>query len=398
MLLLINPYDGVNRRVLDCALAGRRLPDFVTSNLASLRPVDARLVEPASGWRVDRTDLELLSNGVDVLVIDADVWLSRRALEQLLRVAGRRDLAVKVTLPTISSPRTSGLPDLVALYLPALVAPSVLLEIGDGLLQQGIGAARDSVGEALLLDGRHLDADDPPLRVSSLAHLATLERRILLQRALAALDAGVRIRDPHQVAIRGEFDCGADVEIDIDVIIEGRVTLSDGVQVGAHSILINSTIGKGTLIRPYSIIEQARIGSDSVVGPYARVRPGTVTGEAVQIGNFVEIKNAEIGSGSRINHLSFIGDAAVGSNVTLGAATITCNHSHHGAVRTEIGDGAYVGSGTELVAPVIIGENATIGAGSTITDDVDAGTLALARERQVSVPGWRPAEGPPSAP
>ena len=216
------------------------------------------------------------------------------------------------------------------------------------------------------------------------------EAEILYRRAVEALAAGVRIRDPRSIAIRGQLRCGKDVEIDLHVIIEGTVTLGDGVKVGANCILTSASVGPGTKINPYSMVEGAEIGSDGFVGPYARVRPGSVIGDSVSIGNFVEIKSSTIGSGSRINHLAFVGDATLGKNVTIGAGTITCNHDRRGVARTEIGEGAYIGSGCLLVAPISIGANATIGAGSTITEDAPEGKLTIARTRQATIENWTP--------
>lgn len=223
--------------------------------------------------------------------------------------------------------------------------------------------------------------------------LAALERGILKARADDALRAGVRIRDPQTISIRGELHCGSGVEIDINVIIEGRVRLDDGVKVGANCILINATIGAQSRVNPYTMVEDAVIGANTRIGPYARIRSGSTIGDSVQIGNFVEIKNSEIGDASRINHLAFIGDATLGRAVTIGAGTITCNHDGISTKRTLIGDEAYIGSGSLLVAPLVIGEHATIGAGSTITEDAPAGRLTLGRSRQLTIPDWtRPVE------
>lgn len=387
MLLLLNAYDGIHPRLLADSLAGSRLPDLVASNLSSLTPIAARVIGVESGWDVGVTDVG--GGAVDVLLLDADVWLSQQALQGVLRHAREQNEKAKVTMRVTSRAETSPRSDIVALFVPASAA-SLFTDFGDGRLRHGLGSAVDRLGRIRELDALSFDVDDPPMRLTGLADVAALERRIILDRAVAALNAGVRIRDPQLIAIRGELHCGANVEIDLNVIIEGHVTLGEGVVVGAHSIIIDSVVEAGTEIRPYSLLEGAHVGPNSVVGPYGRLRPGTATGADVQIGNFVEIKNSAIGSGSRINHLSFVGDATLGNNVTLGAATVTCNHDRHGAVHTDIGAGAYIGSGSELVAPVIVGEGATIGAGSTITDDVPPGTLALARERQVLVPGWRP--------
>src|SRR3989338_3375165 len=178
---------------------------------------------------------------------------------------------------------------------------------------------------------------------------------------------GVYVHDVNNLYIRGDLQCGKGVEIDVNVIIEGNVKLGDGVKIGAHSILRNATIGDNTVVHPFSMVEDAMIGANTFVGPFGRVRPGSTIGDHVQIGNFVEIKNSDIGPRSRINHLAFLGDATLEENVTIGAGCITCNHNGSGAVNTQIKAGAYIGSGCLLVAPLSIGKDATIGAGSTIT-------------------------------
>jgi bifunctional UDP-N-acetylglucosamine pyrophosphorylase / glucosamine-1-phosphate N-acetyltransferase len=204
---------------------------------------------------------------------------------------------------------------------------------------------------------------------------------------------GVRFLDPRNVYIRGDLVCGTDVEIDINVIFEGSITLEDGVRIGAHGILKDARIGRNTVIKPYTMVEGSNVGADGTIGPYARLRPGTTIGDRSSIGNYVEIKNSRIGAGARINHHSFVGDADLAENVTIGAGTITCNHDGAGSAHTVIERGAYIGSGCKLVAPLRVGEGATIGAGSTITQDVPAGKLTLARSRQTTIENWRGPRG-----
>jgi bifunctional UDP-N-acetylglucosamine pyrophosphorylase/glucosamine-1-phosphate N-acetyltransferase len=205
----------------------------------------------------------------------------------------------------------------------------------------------------------------------------------------ALLRQGVRFLDPRNVYLRGDLTCGADVEIDINVIFEGSVTLEDGVRVGAHTILTDARIGQNTTIKPFTMIEGSTVGADAAIGPYARLRPGTTIGDRSSIGNYVEIKNARIDAGARINHHAFVGDAELAEDVTIGAGTITCNHDGAGRARTVIERGAYIGSGCKLVAPLRIGAGATIGAGSTITRDVPPGKLTLARSRQTTIENWQ---------
>ncbi|MBS4095642.1 MAG: bifunctional UDP-N-acetylglucosamine diphosphorylase/glucosamine-1-phosphate N-acetyltransferase GlmU [Sulfuricella sp.] len=227
------------------------------------------------------------------------------------------------------------------------------------------------------------------LGINSPTQLAHLERLHQHEEAMALLEKGVRLADPKRFDVRGTLTCGRDVEIDIDCIFEGQVTLGDNVSIGAHSILRDVTVANGTQIAPFSLIEKAEVGADCRIGPFARIRPGTVLAADAHIGNFVEIKNSQVGTGSKINHLSYVGDATVGAKVNVGAGTITCNYDGANKYRTVIGDGAFIGSDTQLVAPVTVGENATIGAGSTITKDTPAGGLTLSRAKQLTLPGWK---------
>jgi len=227
------------------------------------------------------------------------------------------------------------------------------------------------------------------LGVNSKNQLAQLER--IYQTTLAArlLQQGVTLLDPARFDQRGELICGHDVEIDINAIFSGEVHLGDGVRVGANCILKNVRVAHGTQIAPFSHIEDAVIGANCRIGPYARIRPGTRLAADVHIGNFVEVKNSQIEAGSKANHLSYVGDAAVGKNVNIGAGTITCNYDGANKHQTIIEDDVFIGSDTQLVAPVKIARGATIGAGSTITKDTPADTLSLSRSKQVSVPGWK---------
>ncbi len=227
------------------------------------------------------------------------------------------------------------------------------------------------------------------LGVNSPAQLVHLERLYQHEQAHELLEQGVRLADPKRFDVRGTLVCGRDVEIDIDCIFEGSVTLGDAVSVGAHCILRDVTVAAGTRIAPFSLIEQAEVGADCRIGPFARIRPGTQLARDAHVGNFVEIKNSQVGAGSKINHLSYVGDSTVGGKVNVGAGTITCNYDGAHKHRTVIGDGAFIGSGTQLVAPVTVGENATIGAGSTITKDAPQQQLTLSRAKQTSISGWK---------
>ena len=216
-----------------------------------------------------------------------------------------------------------------------------------------------------------------------------LDKEIALQKVFELIAAGSCIQSPEQLHIRGSISCGKNVKFDLNVIIEGNVRLGNNVVVGANSILRDCTIGSGTVINPFSLVEGAVVGKSCIIGPYGRIRPDVLVGDCVSIGNFVEIKNSNIASKCRINHLAFIGDADLAEQVTIGAGVITCNHDGVGINRTIIEQGAYVGSGCNLVAPLKINANATIASGSTITEEVAADTLAIARSRQITKGNWK---------
>ena len=231
---------------------------------------------------------------------------------------------------------------------------------------------------------------DQVLGVNNRQQLAHLERVYQLRQAEALMASGVTLKDPARFDVRGQLKAvGQDVEMDVGVILEGDVYLGHRVRIGAHCIIRDSHIGDDVDILPYSLVDGARIGSGSRVGPYARIRPDTELEAGVHVGNFVEIKKTRIGTGSKVNHLSYIGDATVGSRVNIGAGTITCNYDGVNKFETIIEDGAFIGSDSQLVAPVRIGAGATIGAGSTITRDAPADVLTLSRSRQVNVEGWQ---------
>jgi bifunctional UDP-N-acetylglucosamine pyrophosphorylase/glucosamine-1-phosphate N-acetyltransferase len=229
--------------------------------------------------------------------------------------------------------------------------------------------------------------------INNKVQLAVLERVWQQVEAEKLLASGVTLADPARIDVRGKLTCGRDVEIDVGCIFEGIVNLDDNVRVGAYSIIKNASIAQGSQINAYSLIDSSEVGANCHIGPYARLRPGTKLHDYAHIGNFVEIKNSEIGLGSKANHLSYIGDSTVGSRVNIGAGTITCNYDGANKHRTIIEDEAFIGSDTQLVAPVRVGKGATIGAGSTITKDAPDGELTLSRSKQVSIAGWkRPAK------
>ncbi|MDZ7661403.1 bifunctional UDP-N-acetylglucosamine diphosphorylase/glucosamine-1-phosphate N-acetyltransferase GlmU [Thiohalophilus sp.] len=227
------------------------------------------------------------------------------------------------------------------------------------------------------------------LGVNSRQQLAQLERIYQQQQAERLMQQGVTLADPQRFDIRGKLSSGQDVTLDINVIIEGSVTLGDNVSVGANCVLKDCELADGVQVLPMSVIENARIGAGSRIGPFARIRPGTELAAQTHIGNFVELKNSQVGAGSKINHLSYVGDTTIGERSNIGAGVITCNYDGANKHRTEIGDDAFIGSDCQLVAPVKIGDGATIGAGTTLTGDAPENTLTLSRTKQKTVMGWK---------
>jgi bifunctional UDP-N-acetylglucosamine pyrophosphorylase/glucosamine-1-phosphate N-acetyltransferase len=248
---------------------------------------------------------------------------------------------------------------------------------------------RLAIGEGMPVATAQPDAGWEVLGVNSKVQLAELERILQHRNALLLMEQGVTLLDPGRIDVRGELDCGRDVTIDVNCIFEGRVVLGDGVEVGAHCVLKDAVVGAGTRIAPFSHIEDAEAGKGCVIGPYARLRPGTRLGEDVHIGNFVEVKNSTVADKSKANHLAYVGDATVGKNVNVGAGTITCNYDGASKHRTVIEDDVFIGSDTQLVAPVTVGRGATLGAGTTLTEDAPPDKLTITRVKQLTVPGWK---------
>lgn len=226
------------------------------------------------------------------------------------------------------------------------------------------------------------------LGVNSKVQLAELERQHQLNLAGELLVAGVRLADPARIDIRGTLTHGRDVAIDVGCVFEGKVELADAVEVGPYCVLKNVKVGAGTRIAAFCHFEDAVIGPDGVLGPYARLRPGTELGPEVHIGNFVEVKKSTIGAQSKANHLAYIGDAEIGQRVNVGAGTITCNYDGANKFKTIIEDDVFIGSDTQLVAPVTVGRGATLGAGTTLTKDAPPDALTFSRPRQMTLPGW----------
>ncbi|MEZ8020156.1 bifunctional UDP-N-acetylglucosamine diphosphorylase/glucosamine-1-phosphate N-acetyltransferase GlmU [Vibrio splendidus] len=257
---------------------------------------------------------------------------------------------------------------------------------GEYYLTDVIAAAHD--------EGRAVEAVHPvsPIEVEGVndrSQLARLERAYQAEQADKLLKQGVMLRDPSRFDLRGELQCGMDVEIDTNVIIEGSVSIGDNVVIGTGCVLKDCEIDDNTIVRPYSVIEGATVGEDCTVGPFTRLRPGADMRNNSHVGNFVEVKNTRLGEGSKANHLTYLGDAEIGQRVNVGAGAITCNYDGANKFKTIIGDDVFVGSDSQLIAPVTIGNGATVGAGSTVTRDVSENELVISRAKERKIANWQ---------
>ncbi len=233
------------------------------------------------------------------------------------------------------------------------------------------------------------------LGVNSKRQLAELERIFQNRVATKLMDEGVWLADPARLDVRGELICGRDVSIDVNCVFEGRVVIEDGARIGAHCMIRDARIGAGAQILPFTLIESSAIGANARIGPYARLRPGTELGDETHVGNFVEMKNTRMAAKSKANHLSYLGDTVVGERVNIGAGTITCNYDGANKYQTVIEDDAFIGSDSQLVAPVRVGRGATLAAGTTLTRDAPENRLTVSRTRQTTVESWkRPVKKP----
>ena len=246
-----------------------------------------------------------------------------------------------------------------------------------------------AVNDGVTVHGIKADTWTEVMGINDKKQLAQAERALQARLVDELMKEGVGFADPARVDIRGTLSCGKDVFIDVNAVFEGDVELGDGVKIESNNLVRDSRLGPGTLVHSNCHIEGADTGANCEIGPFARLRPGAELANDVKVGNFVEIKKSTVADGSKVNHLTYIGDTEIGQGVNVGAGTITCNYDGANKFQTKIGDGAFIGSGVELVAPVEVGSGATIGAGSTITKNVEDDQLVLERSRQKAVPGWK---------
>ncbi len=343
-------------------------PLITAASRGTLALLSARFADPSGYGRILRNEQGEICGVVE----DRDAGIAQRRIKEInTGVLAAPALRFAAWLPRIGNNNSQG-----EYYLTDTVA----LAIDDGVTVRAIEAT---------------DCEETR-GVNDRIQLAAAEACLRRRRAEELMLAGVTVVDPMRIDVRGILICGRDVEIDINCIFEGRVELADSVRIGAGVLLRDTVVGAGTEIRPYSLIEGSHVGAGALIGPFARVRPGTEVADDAHIGNFVELKNTRLGPGSKANHLAYLGDARIGAGVNVGAGVITCNYDGVAKYQTEIEDDVFIGSDCPLVAPVKIGAGATIGAGSTVTADVPAGKLVVARSRQTIIEGWeRPRKNPP---
>jgi bifunctional UDP-N-acetylglucosamine pyrophosphorylase/glucosamine-1-phosphate N-acetyltransferase len=331
----------------------------VSEDQMSLLTVD--LKNPAGYGRIVRDD----NNSVAAIVEQKEATPEQLALTEtntgIMAVSAQQ---LSTWLPALSNSNTQG-----EYYLTDIIA---------------MAAAAGVTVKAL-----HPDTEAEVQGVNDRVQLANLEREFQADKALQLLLQGVSLRDPKRLDIRGELTVGQDVAIDINVVFEGKVSIGNKVSIGPNCVITDSTIANNVEIKANSVIENAVIANDCAIGPFARLRPGSNLAAGVKVGNFVETKKVNIGAGSKVSHLTYLGDANIGKDVNIGAGTITCNYDGVNKFVTEIGDGVFIGSNSALVAPVSIAENVTVGAGSVISKDIEKDQLAIARAKQRNLDGWQ---------
>jgi len=428
-------------------LAGKPLLGHVVSRARSLNPSSMHVVYGHGGdavraalanenlqWALQAEQLgtghavmQAMPNVADdelVLVLYGDVPLIRAdTLRQLIDAAG--DKAMSLLTVMLDDPAGYGrivrdASGAIQKIVEQKDATKAQLEIREGnsgimavpakLLRSWLGQLKNSnaQGEYYLTDVIAMAVKDnvkvtpliaptvaEVLGVNDKVQLAELEAKNRAERARELMVAGATLADPARIDIRAEVTLGRDVFIDANVLLEGKVTLGDRVRIGPNTVLRDVIIGADCVIHPNSVLEQSELASGCLIGPYARIRPGSRLGANAHVGNFVELKKTMLGEGSKANHLTYLGDAVIGKGVNIGAGTITCNYDGVNKSTTTIEDGAFIGSGNMLVAPVRIGKNATTGAGSTITKDAPDGQLTLSRGKQMSLEGWQRPEKKP---
>jgi bifunctional UDP-N-acetylglucosamine pyrophosphorylase/glucosamine-1-phosphate N-acetyltransferase len=342
-------------------IRARTLADLVAAAAGGLGVLTVRLADPAGYGRILRDAAGQLA----AIVEERDADAAQRGIDEVnTGILVAPTAALRGWLAGLSNANAQG-----EYYLTDVVAAA-----------RGAGAP---VVACLAADA------EQTLGVNSKAQLAQLERAVQRRGAAALLDAGVTLADPQRLDVRGELQVGADVFIDVGCVFEGTVALGDGVRVGPYCVLRDSSLGAGSELHAFSHLDGARVGAGALIGPYARLRPGTQLDDEVHIGNFVEVKAAHLEHGAKANHLAYVGDARVGARSNIGAGTIFANYDGASKHRSDVGADVHVGSNSVLVAPLRVGDGATIGAGSTVSREVPGGGLTVARARQQTLPHWK---------
>ncbi|MDB4261506.1 bifunctional UDP-N-acetylglucosamine diphosphorylase/glucosamine-1-phosphate N-acetyltransferase GlmU [bacterium] len=342
-------------------IAASTLSSLVDAAQAAPALLTANLVDPAGYGRILRDDSGALCGVIE----HKDATVLQQAIAEInTGVLAAPAADFKNYLPRVGNSNSQN-----EYYLPDILS----LAVADGKLIASCEA----------------ESELEILGVNDRVQLSQVEREYQRRLGHQLLREGVSVADPNRLDIRGALHCGKDVRIDVNAVFEGEVTLGDGVSIGPNCVLSDVTVADGTTIHAMSHLQQAQVGADCNVGPYARLRPGTVLAAGARIGNFVETKKANIGAGSKVNHLAYIGDCDMGAGVNIGAGTITCNYDGANKHQTTIGDGVFVGSNTTLVAPLQIAGQGFVGAGSTVTKAIDEGELAVSRARQRNIQGWQ---------
>jgi bifunctional UDP-N-acetylglucosamine pyrophosphorylase / glucosamine-1-phosphate N-acetyltransferase len=406
---------------------GAEVVEASIANPAAARITFARqMPQHGTGHAVQQAVPHLLDDGGTTLILNGDTPLIRAATAaSLIQACGGKHLAlltINLKDPTgygrilrtgdavraivEQKDATPEQRQIHEVYTGMMAAPTAWLKTAVmGLSNQNAqgeyyltDVVAKAVAQGLPVVAAQPNSDTEVLGVNSPLQLADLERRLQALRANALLEGGVRLADPARIDVRGSLTCGRDVFIDINAIFEGTVSLGDGVQIGANCVIRNASIARGAVIHPYTHIDGGpavdgatpgvTVGEGALVGPFARLRPGAALGPEVHIGNFVEVKNSTLARGAKANHLAYLGDATVGERVNYGAGSITANYDGANKHRTIIGNDVHVGSNCVLVAPLTIGDGATIGGGSTINKPAAAGKLTVARARQATLEGW----------
>lgn len=342
-------------------ISAATLENLLAADNDSLNILTVTLTDPSGYGRIIRDQADRVCAIVEQKDASADQLAVREVNTGILAVSAKH---LNNWLPRLQANNAQG-----EYYLTDIVAMAVA---------DGVSISVTKASDAMEVQG-----------ANNRRQLHDLERYYQGQQVDALMNAGVSFADAARVDIRGVLCAGEDVFIDVNCVFEGDVSLGDGVSVGPNCILRNCSIGAGSQIKANTMIEESQLSENCDVGPYARLRPGSVLAENAKVGNFVETKKANIGRGSKVNHLSYIGDAEIGEGVNVGAGTITCNYDGVNKSKTEIGDGSFIGSNTALVAPVIVGKGATVGAGSTITSNIADGELAVARAKQRNIAVWK---------